>query len=1016
MLNAFKRHQLVSRTASSVQARCLALPKRGLATAVPGFDAANLKPSQQVHGFRVAEVRPVDELSLLAVRLQHESTGAEYLHIARDDPNNVFSVGFNTQPTDSTGIAHILEHTTLCGSARYPVRDPFFKMLTRSMATFMNAWTAHDYTQYPFSTLNRADYANLRNVYMDATFKPLLRPLDFAQEGWRLERRDPKDASAPFEIKGVVYNEMKGAFSDAGSLFYSKANRFMFSPPANSKNMVSEDGSSSVSTYAHESGGDPVSIPDLTYEQLKNFHASNYHPSNARFFSYGNFELLPQLQYVDEYISQLDKMSVKFLTNDLRDVDESFAMSVFASLLLDGPSSPMHKALIDSGLGSEYSADTGYCGWQRHTTLSVGLQGINAEQDGARIEQAIADVLAAVKRDGFPAARVEGVLHGIELANKHKSASFGISLMSSISHRGWFHGVNPIDLLKVNDTVASFRAKLNQSDPNSNNAEYFGSIVDKYFTNSSHKLVFAMKPSSEYLDKSALDEGVLLEKKVAALTDADKEKLTKQGLELLAKQDVKEDLSCLPTLTLADIAREGSYKPRSHTTLPITGHAVQKYSVPTNGISYMSLINPVNIASVPTDLVPYIPLFMDAITYLGTHSRDMAEIETDIRLHTGGIRAAYVHTHHHSDINRREFGVSVGSHCLERNIDRMYGLMEELVSQTNYENVDRLRTLLSATAANEWSSIAQSGHSYALMLASATLDKGAALNERLGGLEHIRFIKQLAIDCASNDAALKDTAGKLKQLAQILLKPAETARVALTMPGEFETANIAGVERLISAMNTINPAGQTAASSADAAHAHALAPGSRLFCALPFASNYTAKCFKTVPYTHPDSASLQVLSSLMTSLYLHREVREKNGAYGGSARNAALDGLFSMTSYRDPNPLITSQTTFDRAAEWAASSSTEFSDREITEAKLTIFGALDKPVSISSEGMTLFTTGITDEMRQKRREQLLDVTAKDCRIVAEKYLVNGAQNASVAVLGEESHLKDNGHKWSRVDL
>ncbi|KAJ2771508.1 Mitochondrial presequence protease, partial [Coemansia nantahalensis] len=357
---------------------------------------SGLEKGQAVHGFEVEDVQAVSELKLKAIRLRHQRTGAEWLHIERDDANNVFSVGFNTSVEDSTGVPHILEHTTLCGSERYPVRDPFFKMLNRSLSTFMNAWTAHDYTQYPFSTQNSQDYANLQSVYLDAVFRPKLREVDFRQEGWRLERGE---GDGGWGLKGVVYNEMKGAFSDAGSLFATRAEQQMF--PG--------------TTYQNVSGGDPQFIPDLTHEQLVAFHAARYHPSNARIYSYGNLPLAPQLERVDRAIAghvrqepiavamevapfgekrvtelgpaesvgaadKQTKFSISYLTNDLRNVFETFSMSVFSGLLLSGTAAPMHKALIDSHIGSDYSSNTGYSPFTRQTSLTVGLQGI-ADKD-----------------------------------------------------------------------------------------------------------------------------------------------------------------------------------------------------------------------------------------------------------------------------------------------------------------------------------------------------------------------------------------------------------------------------------------------------------------------------------------------------------------------------------------------------------------------------------------------------------------------------------------------------------
>lgn len=253
----------------------------------------SLKKGDKIFNFKVDGVEEIVELDLTLFKLVHERTLATHYHLYRDDPNNVFCIAFRTPPSDSTGVPHILEHTVLCGSEKYPVRDPFFKMLNRSMASYMNAWTASEHTAYPFCTANQQDYANLRDVYCDAVFNPHLSKMDFLQEGWRLEHTDPSNPQSAIQFKGVVYNEMKGALSDSESLFATRAQQKLF--PG--------------TVYGHVSGGDPPNIIELTHEQLKNFHATHYHPSNALFYTYGNFPLEDSLMYIDKKLAQFKNAS-----------------------------------------------------------------------------------------------------------------------------------------------------------------------------------------------------------------------------------------------------------------------------------------------------------------------------------------------------------------------------------------------------------------------------------------------------------------------------------------------------------------------------------------------------------------------------------------------------------------------------------------------------------------------------------------------------------------------------------
>ncbi|KAJ2754052.1 Mitochondrial presequence protease [Coemansia pectinata] len=972
--------------------------------------ASSLVNGQEVHGFVVEDIQTVSELKLKAIRLRHQKTGAEWLHIDRDDSNNVFSVGFNTSVSDSTGVPHILEHTTLCGSSKYPVRDPFFKMLNRSMSTFMNAWTAHDYTQYPFSTQNVKDYENLQNVYLDAVFQPSLREVDFRQEGWRLERSDPTDTTSSWQFKGVVYNEMKGAFSDAGSLFATRAEQQMF--PG--------------TTYQYVSGGDPAFIPDLTHAQLVEFHRTRYHPSNARIYSYGNFPLAPQLERVGEVISTYEritpatvpmdvkpfgeklvtefgpvesvgsadkqtKFSISYLTNDMRNVYETFSMSMFSNLLLNGTSAPMHKALIDSHIGSDYSSNTGYSPYTRQTILSVGLQGI-ADKDISLVEQRVAETFARVRDEGFERRRIDAALATVELAYKHKTSDFGLNLMKSLS-TGWFHGVNPVDYLKVSENVARLRADVASGG-------FFEGIVDRYFANSGHKLKYVMLADPKYNQGLDQREHEMIQSKLNTLTRADLTTIDEKNKVLADEQMKKEDLSSLPTLTMADVDAAAS---RYALDMGVAGECVpvQWRTTSTNGISYFRAIN--DVRDKYPELRPYLPLFCEALTYLGTKSRDMPEIETEIRLYTGGVSFSPFVTTDLAHLGHIEAGISYGSHCLDQHIEPMFKLVLELVRETNFDNTNRLRALLNSLSSNMFNDVASSGHAYARRLASSTLTPEMQALEALNGITQVKFISDLA-----RMSDLAPVVEKLKQVQNVVFNKL-AMRTAITTNAGSADDNQTALKRFLEDY----PEKDTEADNG-AGGDKFVASSSRFFCPLPFATNYAGKAIRAVPYNHPDSVKLQLLAKFLTPNYLHREIRERNGAYGGGAGYSPLQGVFSFFSYRDPSPLETIET-FARSIKWVTEEHT-ISEREMTEAKLSVFGDLDSPLSVSEEGMTYFTTGVTDDMRQERRDQFFEVTANDLKDVAAKYLSpeTASQPTSVAVIGEES-LAISGD-WKQVRL
>ena len=472
---------------------------------------------EQCNGFILKRKKHVPELQLTAFELLHAKTGANYIHVAREDTNNVFSIGFKTNPPDATGVPHILEHTTLCGShkyviywylpnlmclasCRYPVRDPFFKMLRRSLSNFMNAMTYADHTSYPFATTNGQDFNNLLSVYMDATLHPLLKETDFLQEGWRIGLEDPQsalpsDTRSPRQnlvFKGVVYNEMKGQMSDASYLYNTRFQDHIF--PA-----------------INNSGGDPQNITDLSYADLTNFHAEHYHPSNAKIFTYGNMPLAGHALQIDRHLSSFGKRgrdqdikkpidlqngpfevsvkgpvdpmldkSIQFKTSsswmlgDTSDTLETFSVNVMSSLLLDGYGSPLYRALIESGLGLDYTSNTGFDGSSRIGVFSVGLNGVKQE-NLPLVRQRIQEVLYEVHSKGFDRSKVDGVLHQLELSLKHKTADFGMTVLQRLES-GWFNGIDPFEALAWNELVEAFQARLDKGG-------YLESLLEKYLLN-----------------------------------------------------------------------------------------------------------------------------------------------------------------------------------------------------------------------------------------------------------------------------------------------------------------------------------------------------------------------------------------------------------------------------------------------------------------------------------------------------------------------------------------------------
>ncbi|KAI9775312.1 MAG: Mitochondrial presequence protease [Geoglossum umbratile] len=905
-------------------------------------------------------------------------------------------------------------------------------MLPRSLSNFMNAFTSSDHTTYPFATTNQQDFKNLLSVYLDATLNPLLTASDFLQEGWRVGPEDPttdiRDQASPdvegkdsgkLVFKGVVYNEMKGQMSDASYLYYIKFQDHIF-PSINN------------------SGGDPQKITDLTHKQLKEFHAEHYHPSNAKIFTYGDMPLEGHLKEVSSVLDRFDriskdteirdpisledgpkfvtlegpidplvdkdmqfKTSTSWLMGNTSDILETFSLQILSSLLLDGYGSPLYRGLIEAGLGPEWSPNTGFDGSNRRGIFSVGLAGVK-EADVPKVKEAITKTLQGVRQKGFDEAKVNGLLHQLELGLKHKTANFGMGLMQNLKP-GWFNGVDPFSALAWDETVAAFKEKYARGG-------YLEGLLDRYLLNDK-TLTFTMEPSVVYGGGLAVEEATRLATKIAEVakrvggeTEA-YETLKKQELDLLQVQEKarSQDLSCLPTLRVGDIPRQKERKEVRHSKLGDV--RVQWREAPTNGLTYFRAVN--TLENLPGDLRMHIPLFTDAILRLGTKNKTMEQLEDLIKLKSGGIRAGYHSSTSPMDLGTYSEGLVFSGYALDRNVGAMYELLRTIILKTDFDSSEAesmIRQLLQGAASGAVNSIAESGHGYAQRFAEAGLTPEGRLKEEIAGLSQVQLTAMLAGRAPAE--GLQDVIEKLKTIQRLAIEGGSAMRVAITCGTESVSRNEEELQQFLSRL----PPGATPPVTG----ASTIFPdGGKTFFPLPYQVYYTAHAIRTVPFTHPDGASLQVLAQLLTHKHLHHEIREKGGAYGGGAFSRGLGGVFGFYSYRDPNPLNTMKIVRESGV-WARER--EWADRDIEEAKLSVFKSLDAPQSVSSEGMTLFLEGVTEEMKQERRERLLDVTGGDVREAAQKYLVGGMGKGNIAVLGETREWVKKGDGWEVVDM
>ncbi|SCU95052.1 LADA_0G13124g1_1 [Lachancea dasiensis] len=943
------------------------------------------------HGYEVQRVLPVPEMKFIAVDLKHLQTGSQHLHIDRDDRNNVFSIAFKTNPPDATGVPHILEHTTLCGSHKYPVRDPFFKMLNRSLANFMNAMTGHDYTFYPFATANKADFSNLRDVYLDATFRPLLNHQDFLQEGWRLEQSNLEDPKSEIIFKGVVYNEMKGQVSSSNYQFWTKFQERIY-PSLNN------------------SGGDPQKITDLQYSDLVDFHSKNYHPSNAKTFTYGNFPLEDTLNRLNEEFKlhgkrktsagvrkpldfdsdvrivekgQIDTMlpmdkqlktSMTWLCGDPSDVYNTFVLRILGNLLMDGHSSPFYQQLIETGIGYEFSVNSGVDSTTAANFLSVGVQGCG---DVKRFEQTVRSIFKDVLEKPFESDKVEAIIQQLELSKKNQRADFGLQLLYSLVP-GWTNKTDPFDTLVFDDILSQFRYDWAEK-----GNELFRELIRQYVLDKPC-FHFSMEADQDFSQAAELEEAERLRAKLSQLDDTDKKTILNRGLQLQEKQNEIEDVSCLPSLKIDDIPRAGEMYDvisKAHVSHRLTD---------TNGITYLRGKRSLNNA-IPKHLYPYLSLFADCLTSLGTTDETYSQIEDTMKLHTGGI-STNVSVHTNPANAEPELQFSFEGFALNQKTEYVLDIWRKVLVETDItKNSEKLKVLIRSLASSNTATVAESGHSFARNYAGSHLTTARAINETLGGVEQLQLITRLASILDDPVLFQSEVVDKLNELKTHVISK-EGMAFFITCDTDKQVSRVESqIHQFVQSLP------EKIAANSFAARDYDLIPqnGKYKLIEFPFQVHYAAQSSLGASYSHPDGASLQVLANMLTFKHLHREVREKGGAYGGGAVYSALEGLMSFYSYRDPHP-INSIEIFANSGEYVLEKA-DWGAADLDQAKLTIFQQVDAPISPSSEGTVHFTYGITNALRQKRREQLLDVTLSDVRDVAERYLVG--KNSVSAVVG-----------------
>jgi hypothetical protein len=949
----------------------------------------------------------IESLSVNVLTYRHKRTGAMHYHLASDDEHKVFMVALRTVPEDSTGVAHILEHTTLCGSERYPVRDPFFMMIRRSINTFMNAFTSSDWTAYPFATENDKDFENLLQVYMDAVFFPKLDPLDFAQEGHRFEFETMTDADSPLVYKGVVFNEMKGAMSSPVSTLWQTLTTELYP----------------TSTYHYNSGGEPEAIPDLTYQQLVDFHRTHYHPSNSVFMTYGNqapaelqakfenlalkrFESAIEPIYVNteqrfsepkvvEQSYALDEEDTSGKTHIVmgwllglnRDPMDVLKGHLLSSVLLDNSASPLRYALEQTELATAPSPLCGIEDSNKEMAFVAGVQG-SEPQHAQAIEDLILNELQRIVDEGVDQSQVEAMLHQLELSQREvggDSYPYGLELMLGALPAALHQG-DPVALLDVDQVLNKLQQDIRSPD-------FIPNLVKSWLLDNPHRVRLTLKPDTELSAKREQAEKAKLAQIQQSLSDQQKQAIIDQAVALEKRQAQQDDVDILPKVTKEDVDPHlPKIDPKQRQ------NNVTAYERGTNGLVYQQLV--IDMPNLNEREQAIMPLFNACLTEVGSGGRDYLATQSLQAAVTGGLSARSAVRADLNDPTGYQSHFVLSGKALNRHQSDLSKLMDETLNQVDFQETARLKDLIAQMRSSMEHRITGAGHSLAMGAAVQNFSIAAKWNFQRSGLAGIRFLKQL-------DKSLQDEA-ELNRFAQDLAglraKMVEGKRQGLLVADEHAFHQAWSNFGDLIKQDSVNE-NPLSLEKPQAVNHQAWLTSTQV--------NFCAQAYPAVMWGHEDAPLLSVLSACLRNGFLHSAIREKGGAYGGGAGYDAEAGAFTFFSYRDPR-LMDTYADFERALDWLMTDATQ---AQVDEAVLNIVSAMDKPGSPAGEARKAFYQELYGRSHEKRtayRQAVLNADLAQLQTVAQRYLQGESMRAVVTQASQSELLEANGFELIKL--
>jgi Zn-dependent M16 (insulinase) family peptidase len=950
--------------------------------------------------YELLREQTIPEIASVARMYRHKKTGAEVLSLVNDDENKVFGVTFKTPPSDSTGVAHILEHSVLCGSRKYPVKKPFVEMLKGSLHTFLNAMTFPDKTAYPVASQNLQDFYNLVDVYLDAVYFPLITEDTFRQEGWHFEADNKND---PLVYKGVVFNEMKGVYSSPEAVLRETAQRSLYPD----------------TTYGQNSGGDPKVIPELTYKDFKNFHAKFYHPSNTRAFFYGDDDPAQRLVILDEYLSEFEPIpvtsevglqarfnaprqitrtyaggrddgsdrtgliSLQWMLDEIPDPAEILGLNLLEYIVLGTSAAPLRKALTDSGLGEGF-AGGGISESYRQPMFSVALKGL-VETDGGKVEALILDTLRELANGGIEADMIEAGVNSLEFSmRENNTGSFprGISLMFR-SLSTWLHGGDPFDPLAFEGPLANVKAAI-AADPN-----YFGNLITKHLLENEHRTTVLLTADKAQAERDAAEEKARLDMAEGGLDEAGRQNvvdITNKLKELQTSVDAPEDLAKIPTLHLADLPRHGKSIPLERLDL---GHVpVYYHDLATNGVIYLDI--GFDLKTVPVDLLPYLPLFSRALFQTGTSKEDFVSLSRRIGRTTGGVGPSrWVSTK--ADGEDTAAWMFLRGKATPEHAHDLLSILTDVITDARLDNKERLYQMALEEKAGFEGRLSNSGNSLVNSRLTASLTLANWVNEQTGGISYLLFLRMLVKEIETSWDGVR---AKLEAIRAIVFDRS-SALANVTADSIIWSAFAPQLAGFLEDLP--QPTTQSAGWSQN------LSPRISEGLVIPAKVNFVGKGANLYALGYKPTGATSVANKHLNTTYMWDKVRVEGGAYGGSAGFDPFSGSFVFTSYRDPNLLKTIDA-YDGAGAFLAN---EIGETEITRSIIGVIGAIDSYMLPDAKGFTSLLrhlSGNTDTLRQERREQVLGASLADFRNLGD-VLGEVASKGHVVVLGSDTAIE-----------